>query len=149
MPLTTQQVIIRSIVKYLVITPFIFVVGLIDSLIHLVVPYKYEDSELPDKDATLTELSNPDDPNSPYRSNLTNELIRIEDKATNLYDEMAKCVNEYKDMPTMGVRECFSIDDEVQPNGKVFKKFSLGTYQWSSYERIYERVNNLRWLTTT
>ena len=44
---------------------------------------------------------------------------------------------------TLGVREILSIDDEVQPNGKVFKKFSLGGYKWSTYETTYEKVNNL------
>ena len=142
MPLSTQQVIVRSLVKYLVIVPFISVVGFIDSLIHLVVPYKYEDPELPDKNAILTELTDKSDGHSPYRSTMSTDLIRIDDPAANLYDSMASSVSQYGEMPTMGVRECFSIDDEKQPNGKVFKKFSLGSYQWTSYEKIFERVNN-------
>lgn len=142
MPLSTPQVIIRSLVKYLIIVPFISAVGVIDSLIHVFVPYKYEDPELPDKSAVLSEHTDKSDPRSPYRSVLTSDLMRVDDIHANLYDEMAKSVAQYGDMPTMGVRECISIDDEKQPNGKVFKKFSLGAYQWTAYEDIFERVNN-------
>lgn len=37
-----------------------------------------------------------------------------------------------------------SIDDEIQLNGKVFKKYSLSSdYKWTTYEDVYARVNNL------
>lgn len=39
--------------------------------------------------------------------------------------------------------EIFSVEDDVQPTGKVFKKFSLGSYKWSTYETLHKRVNNL------
>ena len=44
---------------------------------------------------------------------------------------------------TLGVREVLSIDDEVQSNGKVFKKLSLGSYKWTTYETALKRVDNL------
>ena len=34
----------------------------------------------------------------------------------------------------MGTREILDEEDEVQPNGKMFKKFILGDYRWISYE---------------
>lgn len=38
----------------------------------------------------------------------------------------------------LGTRELLSEEDEVQPNGKVFKKVILGEYQWLSYEEAYQ-----------
>ncbi|KAL0965986.1 hypothetical protein UPYG_G00289090 [Umbra pygmaea] len=37
----------------------------------------------------------------------------------------------------LGTREVLSEEDELQPNGKVFKKVILGQYQWLSYEDTY------------
>ena len=33
----------------------------------------------------------------------------------------------------LGTRTLLSEQDEVQPNGKVFKKWQLGEYTWHSY----------------
>uniref|UniRef100_A0AAQ4P6N7 long-chain-fatty-acid--CoA ligase n=1 Tax=Gasterosteus aculeatus aculeatus TaxID=481459 RepID=A0AAQ4P6N7_GASAC len=38
----------------------------------------------------------------------------------------------------LGTREVLSEEDELQPNGKVFKKVILGNYNWLSYEETYE-----------
>ncbi|XP_028650241.1 long-chain-fatty-acid--CoA ligase 3a [Erpetoichthys calabaricus] len=37
----------------------------------------------------------------------------------------------------LGTRELISEEDELQPNGKVFKKVILGRYNWMSYEQVY------------
>jgi len=130
--------------RYILITPFLFIVSIIDFLIGLIVPYKYEDPELPDKNAILTELTDKTNPNSPYRSTMASDLVRLADPNTNIYEEFTKCVKAYWDKKTLGIREILSIDDEVQPNGKVFKKYSLSSnYKWTSYEDVYKRVNNL------
>ena len=36
----------------------------------------------------------------------------------------------------MGTREIIAELDEVQPNGKMFKKYQLGDYRWISYEDL-------------
>lgn len=41
----------------------------------------------------------------------------------------------------LGTRKILSEEDEVQPNGRVFKKFTMGDYEWQSYadvERLAE-----------
>uniref|UniRef100_A0A674B0C1 long-chain-fatty-acid--CoA ligase n=1 Tax=Salmo trutta TaxID=8032 RepID=A0A674B0C1_SALTR len=38
----------------------------------------------------------------------------------------------------LGTREVLSEEDELQPNGKVFKKVILGEYQWMSYEETHQ-----------
>jgi len=130
------------VARYLVIHPFLIVVGLLDFLIGLVIPYKYDDVDLPNKDAILSEITDKTDPNSPYRSTLTPDLIRLDNPDNNLYNEFAAAAKKYWYNQTLGVREVLSIDDEVQPNGKVFKKLSLGNYKWTTYETALKRVDN-------
>lgn len=140
---TKAQLVRRFCYKYFIIYPFLYLVGFLDLIIGLILPYKYEDNKLPDKNAVLSKLVDETDPKSPYRSTLFNDLIKVENKNANLFEELTKCVKLYHDTLTMGVRELLSIDDEVQPNGKVFKKFSLGSYKWSTLEQVYERINSI------
>jgi long-chain acyl-CoA synthetase len=133
----------RFMALYFVIYPFLFVVGIIDFIIGLFLPYKYEDDSLPDKNAVLSELTDKSDSKSAYRSTLSHDLLKVDDPNANIYDEFASNYKKFVDVKTLGVREVISIDDEVQPNGKVFKKFSLGDYKWTSYEEVYERINNI------
>lgn len=83
------------IFKYILITPFLFIVSIFDFIIGLVVPYKYEDPELPDKNAKLTELTDKKNPYSPYRSTLASDLVQLHDPNTNIYEEFTKCVKAY------------------------------------------------------
>ena len=47
-------------------------------------------------------------------------------------DTMAKCfkfgLDKHRDRKCVATRELLSEEDEVQPNGKVFKKWKLGEY---------------------
>jgi len=131
------------VAKYLIIMPFLQFVGIIDFIIGLIIPYKFDDPDLPAKDAKLTELTDKKDPSSPYRSTLTTELTRLPETNTNIYLEFAKAARKYCYNQTLGQREVLSIDDEKQSNGKVFKKLSLGSYKWTTYETALSRVDNL------
>ncbi len=122
------------VARYLVIGPFLHVVGVLDFLIGLIIPYKYDDVDLPRPKSTLSKIVNPSDPSSPYRSTIAPELTKLETKDTNIYEEFAAAARKYWYNQTLGVREVLSIDDEMQPNGKVFKKLSLGSYKWTTYE---------------
>ena len=52
-------------------------------------------------------------------------------------DTMAKCFKfglaKHKDTRCIGTRQLLTEEDEVQPNGKVFKKWKMGQYSWQSY----------------
>ncbi|XP_027729570.1 long-chain-fatty-acid--CoA ligase 3 isoform X2 [Vombatus ursinus] len=50
--------------------------------------------------------------------------------------------NKFKDKRLLGTREVLIEEDEVQPNGKIFKKVILGDYNWMSYEEVYVRACN-------
>ena len=45
-------------------------------------------------------------------------------------------VKKHKDKECLGTRELLSEEDEVQPNGKVFKKCHLGAYNWITFEQF-------------
>ena len=45
-------------------------------------------------------------------------------------------VKTYGSKPALGTREILKEEDEVQKNGKVFKKYNLGDYRWLSYEDV-------------
>lgn len=36
----------------------------------------------------------------------------------------------------LGTREVIDEEDEMQPNGRLFKKYVLGDYLWKSYDEI-------------
>jgi long-chain acyl-CoA synthetase len=59
----------------------------------------------------------------------------------NVSEIFSKSVQIYKDKKCLGFRRIFSVDEEKQPNGKIFRKLALGDYQWFSYREIDERVN--------
>ncbi|XP_063771972.1 fatty acid CoA ligase Acsl3 [Pseudophryne corroboree] len=80
-----------------------------------------------------------DDPNSPFRS-----VDNFQSLASSLYpgydtlDKVVKHAMElFKNKRCLGTREVLSEEDEIQPNGKVFKKVILGRYNWISYEETY------------
>ncbi|KAM4770715.1 fatty acid CoA ligase Acsl3 [Rhinophrynus dorsalis] len=86
-----------------------------------------------------------DHPESPYRS-----VDCFQSLASSLYpgcDTLEKvfkhATNLFKDKNCLGTREVLSEEDEVQPNGKIFKKVILGKYNWMSYEEAYSFASQL------
>ena len=51
-------------------------------------------------------------------------------------------VKKHKDKECLGTRELLSEEDEVQPNGKVFKKWVMGEYRWKTYLQVDEISTN-------
>lgn len=78
-------------------------------------------------------------PAGPYRA--LNSQHRLVSKLHMGVDTLDKAF-EYAvvNFPTrdcLGTRELLSEEDEIQPNGKVFKKVILGDYNWLSYEDTF------------
>ncbi|XP_025971532.1 long-chain-fatty-acid--CoA ligase 4 isoform X2 [Dromaius novaehollandiae] len=86
-----------------------------------------------------------DKPGSPYRSvahleSLANINIPGADTLDKLFDH---ALAKFGKKDCLGTRELLSEENEMQPNGKVFKKLILGTYKWLSYEEVNQKVNHL------
>ena len=45
-------------------------------------------------------------------------------------------VNQHSHKRMVGTRQVFREEDEMQPNGKVFKKWVMGEYRWKSYLQV-------------
>ena len=45
-------------------------------------------------------------------------------------------VSKYQEKKLLGTRDVLAEEDEVQPNGKMFKKLELGDYRWLTYEEV-------------
>ena len=133
----------QNLAIYLLIHPILFIINIIDIIVAIFVPNKYDDDSLPDKDSTVTELTDKHDPSSAYRSTVFPDLMTIEDPDMSVFSAFEKSAHKYASCRTLGTREVLSIDDEVQPNGKSFKKYSLGEYKWTTYTRMLERVLNV------
>ncbi|NXA95096.1 ACSL4 ligase, partial [Melanocharis versteri] len=86
-----------------------------------------------------------DKPGSPYRSvshldSLANINIPGADTLDKLFDD---ALAKFGKKDCLGTREILSEENEMQPNGKVFKKLILGTYRWLSYEEVNEKMTRL------
>ncbi|ELK08255.1 Long-chain-fatty-acid--CoA ligase 4 [Pteropus alecto] len=85
-----------------------------------------------------------DNPGSPYRSVTHFDSLAVidipgADTLDKLFDH---AVSTFGKKDSLGTREILSEENEMQPNGKVFKKLILGNYKWMSYLEVNLRVNN-------
>ncbi|CAF0819334.1 unnamed protein product [Adineta steineri] len=92
--------------------------------------------------AKLTDDSNP---LAPYRA--IEVLDKLKNQPENKVETLAiipeLCLQRYGDKQTMGVRPITKVEDEKQPNGKVFKKFSFGEYQFTTYREACARIDSI------
>lgn len=51
-------------------------------------------------------------------------------------------VKRYPDKKLLGTRDILGEEDEVQTNGKMFKKLELGDYRWMTYEEVDSLVDS-------
>lgn len=85
-------------------------------------------------------------PGSPYRAVdiALHELTTTPfPECQTLDDLFVRAVRIYGSKKCLGTRELLREEDEVQPNGKVFKKVILGEYQWQTFEDVFTRLTYL------
>jgi long-chain acyl-CoA synthetase len=61
-------------------------------------------------------------------------------------DTMAKMFDyvsrTYPNRKCLGTREILAEEDEVQPNGRVFKKYNMGGYRWKTFAEVNMLAEN-------
>uniref|UniRef100_A0AAQ5ZPG1 long-chain-fatty-acid--CoA ligase n=1 Tax=Amphiprion ocellaris TaxID=80972 RepID=A0AAQ5ZPG1_AMPOC len=79
-------------------------------------------------------------PAGPYRAiNSQEKLVAWLHPGVDTLDKMFEyAARRFAQRDCLGTREVLSEEDELQPNGKVFKKVILGRYNWLSYEDTYQ-----------
>ncbi|KAK9869381.1 hypothetical protein WA026_003137 [Henosepilachna vigintioctopunctata] len=80
-----------------------------------------------------------------YRSVLSPEIVHTSMVRENI-DTMSKMLEwatkNYPNKRCLGTREILSEDDEIQPNGRVFKKYNLGVYKWKTFYEVNSLASN-------
>uniref|UniRef100_A0ACB8FWH6 Long-chain-fatty-acid--CoA ligase 4 n=1 Tax=Sphaerodactylus townsendi TaxID=933632 RepID=A0ACB8FWH6_9SAUR len=84
-----------------------------------------------------------DSPGSPYRAiSHLETLATIDFPGADTLDKLFDhAVAKFGRKDCLGTRELLSEENEMQPNGKVFKKLILGNYRWLSYEEVNQKIN--------
>ncbi|XP_024139350.1 long-chain-fatty-acid--CoA ligase 4 isoform X1 [Oryzias melastigma] len=82
-------------------------------------------------------------PEGPYRSVDHFDSLAVEDyPGKDTLDKLFRhAVQRFGPDPCLGTREILNEENEVQPNGKVFKKLILGEYTWLSYNEVEAIIN--------
>ncbi|XP_043470608.1 long-chain-fatty-acid--CoA ligase 3 isoform X1 [Leptopilina heterotoma] len=63
--------------------------------------------------------------------------IHLESHKIDTMEKMLKFVaNEHKSKRCLGTRQILAEEDELQPNGRVFKKYKMGEYKWKSFMEV-------------
>ncbi|XP_046646817.1 long-chain-fatty-acid--CoA ligase 4-like [Daphnia pulicaria] len=66
----------------------------------------------------------------------------IQDKLDTMEKVFCSAVSQHKNKPALGTRVILSEEDEIQPDGKIFKKFLLGGFQWRTYTQMNDEAEN-------
>ena len=69
-------------------------------------------------------------------SKLYQEII-VRAKVDTVTKAFNYAVQKYQDKDCLGTRQVLGEEDEVQKNGKVFKKLALGDYEWMTYNMVH------------
>nr|CAD7255978.1 unnamed protein product [Timema shepardi] len=84
-----------------------------------------------------------DDDSITYRTNLEPGPLHVTlvrsgiDTMNKMFHFVAKL---HSNKPCLGTRQILSDDDEKQPNGRIFKKYTLGDYTWKTFEEVEEEA---------
>ncbi|XP_076150609.1 long-chain-fatty-acid--CoA ligase 3b [Alosa pseudoharengus] len=83
-------------------------------------------------------------PAGPYRSvNSAQRLVSALHEGVDTLDKVFEyAAQHFPQRDCLGTRELLSEEDELQPNGKIFKKVILGEYQWMSYEQAFQAAQH-------
>lgn len=65
-----------------------------------------------------------------------NHLILVKDKIDTLQKVFQYAVQKYSDSYCLGTREVLAEEDEIQKNGRIFKKYVMGDYNWMTYKEV-------------
>lgn len=80
-----------------------------------------------------------DDNQVTYRSLLQHKNVHrnlVRENINTLEKVLPYAAKLHGEKECLGTRQILSEEDEVQKNGKVFKKYDMGEYQWRTYSEV-------------
>ncbi|XP_055386782.1 long-chain-fatty-acid--CoA ligase 4 isoform X2 [Condylostylus longicornis] len=99
--------------------------------------YKADDVE--------AKASSQDDTQITYRSTDPPRSVHVQMLQANI-DTLEKmfnyCVKLHSNKRCLGTRQILSEEDELQPNGRVFKKYKMGEYKWKTFMETGKMATN-------
>ncbi|XP_022651193.1 long-chain-fatty-acid--CoA ligase 4-like [Varroa destructor] len=88
----------------------------------------------------------PLNPGQPLPSGMKRAISRnkgVLDGITTMDQLMRRAIEKFADRKCFGSREVFAEDEETQPDGKIFKKYTLGEYRWLKFREVDEKINHI------
>ncbi|OQR79866.1 long-chain-fatty-acid--CoA ligase 4-like [Tropilaelaps mercedesae] len=83
-------------------------------------------------------------PGQPLTSGMKRAFSRnkgLFDGITTMDQLIRMAIEKFNDRKCLGSREVFSEEEEKQPDGRVFKKYTLGEYRWLRYREVNEKID--------
>jgi len=80
-------------------------------------------------------------PNPLAKNSLVTEFERS--RCSTMAEVWKWSVARYRSQKLLGTRDVLGEEDEIQPNGQIFRKLLLGEYRWLSYEDVDQLVDNV------
>jgi len=80
-------------------------------------------------------------PNPLAKNTLVTEFERS--RCSTMAEVWKWSVARYRSQKLLGTRDVLGEEDEIQPNGQIFRKLLLGEYRWLSYEDVDQLVDNV------
>ena len=146
---STANTVFKRFFVSLIRTSLIYIIALLfvqlPTFWHLIMTYGRDNDQNEKHKRIRSKLIDCSDPSLPYRAiEVLNQLEnQPEEDVQTLADIPDLCLQRFPDKETMGVRQILDVEDEKQPNGKVFKKFLLGEYQFTTYRDACQRIENI------
>ncbi|UJR29514.1 hypothetical protein I4U23_010731 [Adineta vaga] len=144
---TTVNTVFRRFFLALIRATLIYIIAFL--FVHLPTFWNYittlgkDDQKRNEQRRIRAKLIDDNDPSSPYRAVEVIDELRTqpEDDVETLAVIPDLCLERHADKETLGVREIIGVEDETQPNGKVFKKYDLGEYKFTTYREACARID--------
>ena len=146
---SAANTVFKRFVVSLLRTSLIYLIALLfvqlPTLVNLIMTMGQNDDQHEKQKKVRSKLIDSSDPSSPVRA--MDVLNQLENQPEEDVETLAVipdlCLERFPDKETMGVREILDVEDEKQPNGKIFKKFILGEYQFRTYREACQQIEQI------
>ncbi|KAI5697895.1 hypothetical protein M8J76_013162 [Diaphorina citri] len=82
------------------------------------------------KSVTIRSISGPQE----------NHIRLIRDGVDTMEKVLRYVVTRFSDQRCLGTRQILAEEDEKQPNGRIFKKYVMGDYEWRSFNQVNDEA---------